>query len=219
MISPGRAKAIATGDTATLYDQFGGDPKMSFFVEDLMEGIMGDSELACYHNKFQDPIEMEILKEKLIQFFKWKMDGASHYIGKPMPEVHKNLGISDDMFDKACDVFTASCKKLKPKQAVMSEFITRIAGLRSEICFPPVDQKDDEELDEKINATSGGNKVFLQLGQEIGLRQIVDSMFEQADVNNYDLFRGVTYDEQLIFKYSMFLSSLLDERYAWFYKD
>lgn len=115
MISPGSAKVIATDDTATLYDQFGGDPKMSFFVEDFMEGIMGNSELACYHSKFQDPIEMEILKEKLIQFFKWKMDGASHYIGKPMPEVHKNLGISDDMFDKACDVFTASCKKLKPK--------------------------------------------------------------------------------------------------------
>ena len=44
---------------------------MSLFVEDFMEGIMGDNELACYHDKFRDPIEMEILKEKLVQFFKW----------------------------------------------------------------------------------------------------------------------------------------------------
>ena len=58
-------------ETASLYQQFGGDAKMSLFVEDFMEGIMGDSELACYHDKFRDPIEMEILKEKLVQFFKW----------------------------------------------------------------------------------------------------------------------------------------------------
>jgi hypothetical protein len=31
---------------------FGGDAKMNLFVEDFMEGIMGDSELACYHEKF-----------------------------------------------------------------------------------------------------------------------------------------------------------------------
>ena len=36
----------------SLYDQFGGDAKMAVFVEDFMEGIMGDSALACYHSKF-----------------------------------------------------------------------------------------------------------------------------------------------------------------------
>ena len=75
---------------------------MSMFVEDFMEGIMGDAELACYHEKFQDPYEMELLKEKLVQFFRWKMDGSRFYIGKPMPEVHKNLGITDAVFDSAC---------------------------------------------------------------------------------------------------------------------
>lgn len=49
----------------TLFEQLGGDEKMALFVEDFMEGIMGDGELACYHEKFQDPEEMEILKEKL----------------------------------------------------------------------------------------------------------------------------------------------------------
>jgi len=36
----------------SLFDQFGGTSKMTLFVEDFMEGIMGDSELACYHDKF-----------------------------------------------------------------------------------------------------------------------------------------------------------------------
>lgn len=55
-----------------------------------------------------------------------------------------------------------------------------------------------------------------------GLRNIVDSMLEQVQANNFDLFnhedRQVD-DEQMIFKYSMFLASLLDARYAWFKKD
>ena len=59
----------------SLFEQFGGDAKMRLFVEDFMEGIMGDPELSCYHEKFQDSIEMEILKEKLVQFFKFKLDG------------------------------------------------------------------------------------------------------------------------------------------------
>ena len=157
---------------------------MTLFVEDFMEGIMGDNELACYHSKFKDPIEMEILKEKLVQFFKWKLDGARFYIGKPMPEVHKNLGISNEIFDKACLVFTASCKKMKPKFKVMKEFVQRIGGLRNEICFPPV--VDDEIL--PVNGKTESDQLFLHLGEEIGLRNIVDSMLEQAQVNQFNLF-------------------------------
>ena len=94
----------------SLYEQFGGDIKMSLFIEDFMECIMGDSQLACYHQKFQDPEEMEILKEKLCQFFKFQLDGSRFYIGKPMADVHRNLGISDEIFDRCCEVFTACLK-------------------------------------------------------------------------------------------------------------
>ena len=45
---------------------------------------------------------MELLKEKLCAFFKYKLDGARFYIGRPMPEVHKNLGITNEVFDNAC---------------------------------------------------------------------------------------------------------------------
>ena len=139
-----------------------------------------------------------------------------------MPEVHKNLGIPDEMFDKACVVFEDSCKKMNPKESVMKEFIKRISGLRHEICFPPIQNKESLDMENFINTSHGSNKIFLQLGQEIGLRQIVDSMLEQAEVNNFDLFRrgnSTVQDQKLIFKYSMFLSSLLDERFSWFHKE
>ena len=103
---------------------------MQLFVSDFMENLMGDPQLACYHDKFQQPEEMEILQEKLCQYFKFKLDGSRFYIGKSMPEVHKNLGISDQVFDSACEIFTSSVKKMKPKLKVMREFVKRINGIR-----------------------------------------------------------------------------------------
>lgn len=156
---------------------------MAIFVEDFMEGIMGDTELACYHEQFKDPEQMEILKEKLCQFFKFQLDGSRFYIGKPMADVHRNLGISDEIFDKACEVFTVSLKKLKPKYKVFKEFIKRISNLRSEICFPPVTEKvvvEPTDLTEE--------SLFNCLGQEIGIRNIIDSMLEQARLNNFSIF-------------------------------
>lgn len=184
---------------------------MALFVEDFMENIMGDAELACYHEKFQDPEEMEMLKEKLISYFKFKLDGSKFYIGKPMSEVHKNLGISDEVFDKACVVFTNSVRRMKPKFKVMREFVKRIGSIRPEICFPPVEQKDVE------NASPGKeHSLFEQLDCEVGLRNIVDSMIEQVNTHNYSMFsnvRDAESQQQFISKYSMFLCSLLDSRY------
>ena len=61
---------------------------------------------------------MEILKEKLCAYFKYKLDGSRFYIGRTMVEVHKNLGITDEMFDKMCQVFLDSLRKQKPKAKV-----------------------------------------------------------------------------------------------------
>jgi len=105
---------------------------------------------------------MEILKEKLVQFFKFKLDGCRFYIGKPMPEVHKNLGITDEVFDKACQVFTNALKKLKPKLKVMREFVKRIGGLRADICFPRV--VNDEMGGETGGLTEDSNNLFMHLG-------------------------------------------------------
>lgn len=110
---------------------------MNLFVEDFMEGLMGDNELACYHEKFKDPYEMELLKEKLHQLFRFKLGGSKFYIGKDMAEVHKDLGITDEIFDKACSVFTNSIRKMRPNIKVMKEFIKIVSGMRDVIVFPP----------------------------------------------------------------------------------
>ena len=76
-----------------------------------------------------------------------------------------------------------------------------------------------------LSSKGASDSLFNDLGQEIGMRNIVDSMLEQARFNDYELFvkqaNGIQLDDtQLVTKYSMFLSSLLDpSRFEWFHKD
>lgn len=88
-----------------------------------------------------------------------------------MPEVHKNLGISDAVFDSACQVFIASLRKFNLKEDVHQTFVDRISGLRPDICFPPVVERskmDEENSIEFISENTGS--LFDRLGQEVGLR-------------------------------------------------
>lgn len=39
---------------------------MTLFIDYFLDGIMADDELACYHEKFKVPEEMELLKFKLL---------------------------------------------------------------------------------------------------------------------------------------------------------
>lgn len=80
---------------------------------------------------------MEILKEKLCSFFKYKLDGSRFYIGRSMTEVHKNLGVTDEMFDKMCQIFMTTLRK-HTKHKVFQHFYKKIVALRSEICHAPL---------------------------------------------------------------------------------
>jgi len=100
-----------------------------------MIGIMADEELECHHEKFQDAYEMELLHEKLFQFFKTLLDGQRFYIGKDMYEVHKSLGITDHLFDMAGNILAETVEKLKPRPSafVRKTFVDRVTALRSQI--------------------------------------------------------------------------------------
>ena len=76
----------------------------------------------------------------MAQYFKWKLDGSKFYIGRSMVEVHSNLGISDETFDKMLGILTVALKKMKPNIniKILREFVKRIAAIRPQICFPPV---------------------------------------------------------------------------------
>jgi truncated hemoglobin YjbI len=128
--------SVITDENTSLYEQLGGETKLKLFIDFFLDGIMADAQLACYHEKFRDPEEEALLKFKLYHFFRWKLDGAPHYIGKTMYEAHKNLGITDEIFDKASTIFTTQLRRIKPKMKVFREFVKRVGDMRGEIVIP-----------------------------------------------------------------------------------
>lgn len=79
---------------------------------------------------------MDSLKYKLLQFFKWKLDGAPMYIGKGMYETHKDLGITDEVFDSTSSVFTYQLRRIRPRMNVFREFVQRVSDMRNDIVIP-----------------------------------------------------------------------------------
>ena len=71
---------------------------MTVVVKDFLDDFMTDPELGAH---IQDPSRRESLEGKMFHFFKYKMDGTDTYEGRPLKDVHKNFGISNELFDKA----------------------------------------------------------------------------------------------------------------------
>ena len=107
---------------------------MAIFVKDFLDDFMNDPELGSH---IKDPSKRESLEAKMFQFFKFQMNGSDAYNGRPLSEVHKNFGISNELFDKASEKIMRAFKKQKPKLPVLREFIKRVSALREEICSPP----------------------------------------------------------------------------------
>lgn len=60
---------------------------------------MATPELKEAHSKFEDETQMALFQEKMYQFFKFKMGGSKHYIGVSIDLVHRNMAITDALFD------------------------------------------------------------------------------------------------------------------------
>ena len=84
---------------------------MVAFIDDLAEAWVNDEEIGPAFEKYKEPDQIGLFKEKLFHYFKYKMDGSKFYIGVPLNEVHWPLGITDLMFDKANAQVIASLRK------------------------------------------------------------------------------------------------------------
>ena len=52
--------------------------------------------LAKFNYKYRENIEMNVLKEKYVQYIKFLFGGSKYYVGRSLAEVHANLRITDE---------------------------------------------------------------------------------------------------------------------------
>ena len=110
----GQANSLATQSATSvsteesLFLQFGGDEKLLALVDTWLANTEHLEAARAHNAKYEDPVECEILKEKFFQYLKFLFGGSKHYIGRPLAEVHKDLGITDERFDEVNRKFVSS---------------------------------------------------------------------------------------------------------------
>ena len=52
--------------------------------------------LAKFNDKYRENIEMNVLKEKYVQYIKFLFGGSKYYVGRSLAEVHANIRITDE---------------------------------------------------------------------------------------------------------------------------
>ena len=130
---------------------------------------------------------MELLHEKLFQFFKTLLDGQRFYIGKDMYEVHKSLGITDHLFDMAGNILAETVEKLKPRPSafVRKTFVDRVTALRSQIVI--VQAANEDNKGEEKEYQTEDQTLFEKVGAEEGIKSIVSEINELAGDEGLDL--------------------------------
>ena len=110
---------------------------MRAFVDELTKAWCADDKLGPFYASHSDHQKKCTYKEKLFQFFRYKLDGDECYIGSDLKNVHHPLGITNELFDKSQAHLLQCLKKQRCKPAVFREFIKRISVLRADIVTPP----------------------------------------------------------------------------------
>ena len=200
----------------SLYEQFGGSENMAAFVDEWMGNVLV---------MVEDPDQKDMLREKMFQFFKFKLDGSKRYLGRDLAEVHRYMGITDAHFDDACAKMLDSLKKVrikattKFKPAIIREFHKRISALRDQICFPPIEEH--KVMDSQMFGPPTDN-LLASLGAEQGLSILVQTMVAIALEKQMPLFDRMLVDvDPQVFasKYSIFLASCFEKRFEWYYEE
>lgn len=99
----------------SLYDQFGGDERMSCLVDTWLKSFSHSEMIQEHNSKYADPAEREALKEKYVQYMKFLFGGSNEYMGRALADVHKNLGITDQQFDEANMKFVKTMQQARPR--------------------------------------------------------------------------------------------------------
>ena len=81
-------------------------------------------------NMQESPEELPYRKQKLFYYFKYLTDGIQYYPGTQLSQVHANLGITDEQFDRVVGKMTTCLRKMRPKLKVFQQFSRRISDLR-----------------------------------------------------------------------------------------
>lgn len=113
----------------TLYDQVGGETKLSAVVRSFYGRVTADPDLA----PFFVGIDMDRLEAHQRSFLAAALGGPELFTGRPLEEAHAGLGVVDDDFDRVVDHLATALADLGSDAVAVAAVRKRLEGLRTRI--------------------------------------------------------------------------------------
>jgi hemoglobin len=119
--------------TKTLYERIGGEPAIMAAVNLFYDKLMKDELTRPYFAS----LDMDAQVKKQIAFMSRALGGPVEYQGRNLRAAHAKLvaeqGLGDKHFDAVAGHLKATLEELGVEQALVSEAITAVGGMRDEV--------------------------------------------------------------------------------------
>ncbi|MFO0809746.1 MAG: hypothetical protein U0746_14075 [Gemmataceae bacterium] len=139
-------------EATTLWKRMGGEEKIKKIIDGFVTLTVDDPKVNFSRGgKFKlDDAKSKDLKDKLLGYISSLTDGTFPYTGKPMPEVHKDMGITQTELDQSFKNLRLAVEAEGVAAADVEEFMKRVQAKAKEFLPPPpADDKKDEKKDDK----------------------------------------------------------------------
>ena len=140
----------------TVYEQIGGEKAMKKLVEFQFEKILADPELRLFFLTSN----VEKVKSHMVTWLSQLFGGNIKYRGRDLREAHKNMELTDRHFYLMKKHLAWGFHKIGVTSAVIDKALDMVEKDRTPII--------------------GSKTTYEELGEDIGLRQIIDAMMKRA---------------------------------------
>jgi hemoglobin len=162
---------------ASVWDRLGGEAGVTKVVEDWAAAATADEKLDVTRGGkyLQDEASVKKLKRQLVEQISSLTGGPLKYEGRPMKEVHKGMGITDEQFDLAVKHLKEAFKGNGVKDEDAGKLLDAVEETR----------KDIVEKKEPLKTT-----LWDRLGGEAGVTKIVNDFVAAAAADKKANFYG-----------------------------
>jgi hemoglobin len=118
-----------TNDTGALFARLGGDPAVKAAMNAMFERIFADPNLAPMFERVNKPRHVA----STTRFVAAATGGPEPWTGRDIGAAHRNLGITDDQFDRVVGHLAVALHELSVPSETAREVLMLSSSLRSQI--------------------------------------------------------------------------------------
>ena len=119
-------------NNTSLYENLGGYDGISGFVNNLLQRLQGDAQLARFwQNRGADGVARE--KQLLIDFLCANTGGPVYYTGRNMLDTHRGMGISQSDWQVFLQHAGATLQALSVPEVVCDQVVDFVLSLQADV--------------------------------------------------------------------------------------